>query len=107
MRFHLDEHVASAIADGLRRRGVDVTTTTDAQLLNAPDERHIAFAKAGRRVIVTNDSDFLRHAKADSEHFGIAYCPQGKRSIGEIIRYLTLMHDVINDDEMRGRIEYL
>ena len=33
IRFHLDEHVAHAIAEGLRRRGVDVTTTTDAGLL--------------------------------------------------------------------------
>jgi predicted nuclease of predicted toxin-antitoxin system len=77
MRFHLDEHVAHAIADGLRRRGIDVTTTTDAQLLNAPDESHIAFAKLDRRVIVTNDSDFLRNTSADLEHFGIAYCAQG------------------------------
>jgi hypothetical protein len=45
MRFHLDEHVAHAIAAGLRRRGIDVTTTTDAALLSAPDEDHIAFAK--------------------------------------------------------------
>jgi len=29
IRFHLDEHVAHAVADGLRRLGIDVTTTTD------------------------------------------------------------------------------
>lgn len=27
IRFHLDEHVAHAVADGLRRLGMDVTTT--------------------------------------------------------------------------------
>lgn len=107
MRFHLDEHVAHAIADGLRRRSIDVTTTTDAHLLNAPDADHIDFAKAGSRVVFTNDSDFLRHAAADPEHFGVAYCAQGKRSFGEIVRHLALMHDVMNHDEMRGRIEYL
>lgn len=107
MRFHLDEHIANAIADGLRRRGIDVTTTADARLLSAPDERHIAFAKAGGRVIVTNDIDFLRYAAVESEHFGIVYCPQGERTIGEVVRHLTLMHDVLTDDEMRGRIEYL
>jgi hypothetical protein len=32
MRFHLDEHIANAIADGLRRRRIDVTTTVDAAL---------------------------------------------------------------------------
>ena len=28
IRFHLDENVGNAIADGLRRRGIDVTTTS-------------------------------------------------------------------------------
>jgi predicted nuclease of predicted toxin-antitoxin system len=55
MRFHLDEHVAHAIAAGLGRRGIDVTTTTDASLLLAPDEDHLAFAKRDGRVVVTND----------------------------------------------------
>ena len=27
IRFHLDENVSSVIADGLRRRGIDVSTT--------------------------------------------------------------------------------
>jgi hypothetical protein len=27
IKFHLDEHVSGAIAAGLRRRGIDVTTT--------------------------------------------------------------------------------
>ena len=29
IRFHLDEPVNSTLADGLRRRGIGVTTTTD------------------------------------------------------------------------------
>jgi hypothetical protein len=107
MRFHLDEHVAHAIAAGLRRRGIDVTTTVDAALLSAPDELHIEFAKKGRRVVVTQDTDFLRSAASDPMHFGVAYYPQGKRSFGEVIRHLALMHDVMGEDEMRGRIEYL
>jgi hypothetical protein len=37
LRFHLDEHVAGAIAAGLRRRGIDVTTAADAGLLGAED----------------------------------------------------------------------
>ena len=107
MRFHLDEHVANAIAEGLRRRGIDVTTTSDAALLSAPDEDHIRYAKRERRIVVTQDADFLRNAASDPTHFGIAYYPQGKRSFGEIIRHLVLMHDVLSEDEMRGRIEYL
>ena len=107
MRYHLDEHVASAIAAGLRRRGIDVTTTTDAGLLSAPDEIHLAFAKQERRVIVTQDADYLCNAARDPTHFGVVYYPQGKRTFGEIIRHLALMHDVMAEDEMRGRVEYL
>jgi hypothetical protein len=107
MRFHLDEHVAHAIAAGLRRRGIDVTTTTDAVLLGAPDEDHISFAKRERRVVVTNDPDFLRSAAIDTTHFGIAFYPQGKRSFGDVIRHLSLMHYAMDEAQMRGRVEYL
>lgn len=37
IRLHLDEHVDHEIATGLRTRGIDVTTTTDAGLLGADD----------------------------------------------------------------------
>ena len=44
IRFHLDENCDGRIARGLRRRGVDVTTTTDARNRMSPDEAQIAFA---------------------------------------------------------------
>lgn len=57
IRFHLDEHVAHAIAAGLWRRGIDVTTTADANLLRADDGALVAFAIAQNRVIFTEDED--------------------------------------------------
>lgn len=107
MRFHLDGHVAHAIADGLRRRGIDVTTTVDADLLSASDEAHIAYAKYNGRVVVTQDTDFLRAAAVDPTHCGIVFYAQRHRSFGEVIRYLVLMHDVFLEKEMWGRVEYL
>ena len=53
IRFHLDEHVDPAIAAGLQRYGVDVTTTIAAALRTKDDEVHLAFANAEHRVIVT------------------------------------------------------
>ncbi len=38
--FYADEHGASAVVHGLRQRGVDVLTVTDARLLSATDEGH-------------------------------------------------------------------
>jgi uncharacterized protein with PIN domain len=107
MRFHLDEHVDPAVAYGLRLRGIDVTTTNDAGLLNASDERHLEFALREGRVIFTNDADFLRSSAAGSLHAGIAYCSRTARSIGYIVRHLCLMHDCLAEDDMRGKVEYL
>lgn len=107
MRFHLDEHIDPAIAHGLRLRGIDVTTTVDAHLLNAPDESHIEFARREGRVIFTNDSDFLQFAAINKDHAGFAYCARSARSIGFIVRHLCLMHDCMDLDEMRGKVEYL
>jgi predicted nuclease of predicted toxin-antitoxin system len=45
IRFHLDEHCPTALAEGLRRRGIDVTTTPEAGLMQATDEEQLAFAR--------------------------------------------------------------
>ncbi|MEY3866658.1 MAG: hypothetical protein ACRCT1_06330 [Microcoleaceae cyanobacterium] len=37
IRFHLDENVSNAIAEGLRRRGIDVTTTPEERLIGVSD----------------------------------------------------------------------
>jgi Domain of unknown function (DUF5615) len=37
IRFHLDEHINPAIANALRRRGIDVTTTADVGLQGTMD----------------------------------------------------------------------
>jgi hypothetical protein len=107
IRFHLDEHVDHDIARGLRNRGIDVTTSTDAGLLSASDEEHFAFALREGRVIFTSDPDFLVLDRRGAEHAGIAFCASGERSIGYIVRHLCLLHDCMTSEEMRGRVEYV
>jgi predicted nuclease of predicted toxin-antitoxin system len=107
IRFHLDEHCNPAIAAGMRRRGVDVTTTTEAGLLHASDQQHVAYALGQGRVIFTQDQDFLRIHAAGIPHAGIAYCHQQSHQIGEIIDDLTLLWEVLEPEEMRGRVEFL
>ncbi len=86
LRFHLDESVASAVAAGLRRRGIDVTTATDVGLRQADDEVHLQFAMRESRILVTHDADFLVLASRNTPHAGIAYCHLRSRTIGQIIR---------------------
>lgn len=107
MRFHLDENVDPAIADGLKRRGIDITTSNDAALLGASDDLQIAFAQKHQRVIVTHDRDLLRLAALGASHAGIAYCPPAGRTIGQIVRGLLLIHECLSESDMRGRVEYL
>lgn len=107
IRYHLDEHVEFAVAEGLRRRGINLTTTAEAGLLGADDLDHIAFAVAGGRVIFSNDSDFLRLHDQAVEHPGIVYCHQQSRSVGEMIRGLELIWEILEPEEMRNRLEFI
>lgn len=107
VRFHLDEHISLALAAGLRRRGVDVTCAGDAGLTSVADEEQLSFASKSGRVFVTQDADFLRFHRAAVRHAGIAYCHQGSLTIGEMLRRLVLVYDLMTAEEMVGRVEYL
>jgi len=107
IRFHLDEHIDSAIADGHRRRGIDVTTSAEAGLRAAQDEGHIAFALAETRVIVTKDDDFLSYAGKGAQHAGIVYTKQGRRTVGELLDWLIIIHGCLTPEEMQNHIEYI
>ncbi len=107
IRFHLDEHVDPDIARALRRHGIDVTTTLEAGLRTASDEGQLAFICRENRVLVTHDADFLRFASHSNDHPGIAYCHKTTRSVGEIIRRLILIYEILTPNEMIGRVEFL
>ena len=107
IRFHLDERVDPDIASALRRYGIDVTTTVEAGLRTLDDNAQLEYSRAERRVVVTHDTDFLRIADRSNDHQGIAYCHQTARSIGEIIRALILIYEVLTPEEMAGHVEFL
>lgn len=107
IRFHLDEHVAGAVADGLRRLGIEATTTADASLLGAGDPEQIAYGHVHDRVIFTQDEDFLVWAAAGKPHAGVVYCHQETRTIGQIIRALELIWEVYEPAEMKDRVEFI
>ena len=88
LRYHLDENVPNAIANGLRLRGLDVTTSKDAGLLAATDDEQIEWAKQQHRAIFTTDDDFLRLASAGTEHAGIV-CPLKTRFTGVLTSHFA------------------
>lgn len=107
IRFHLDENISQAITNGLRRRGIDVTTTPEESLIGKSDEEQLAFAVSQKRVIFTQDTDFLRLHQQSVSHYGIVYCQQRSKSIGEIVQGLVLIWQVLDVDEMMNHLEYL
>ena len=106
IKFYMDEHVPRAVAEGLRRRGVDVLRAQEAGMLEADDERHLAFALSQGRVIFTQDADFLRLHAAGLPHAGIVYAPQ-QTSIGAVVRGLMLISDILSSGDMAGHVEFL
>lgn len=105
--FHLDENCSHAIAAGLRRRGIDVTTTPEVGLLGATDEDQLRFCLAQGRVIFSYDEDLLRLAASGVEHSGVVYCQQRKRSIGDIVRGLVLVWERLDPPDLAGQVRFL
>ncbi len=87
IQFHLDENVDPAIADGLRRRGISVTTTRDAGLVGARDGRkskthnfHQGFSLARRPGRLNNSSegfDAVRKGVPTAGGAGCFWAPSG------------------------------
>lgn len=107
MKFYPDENVDPAVATGLRRRGIDAITTQDADLRGVDDDHQIEFALSASRVIVTHEVDLLRIHSRGVPHSGVAFIGANRKSLGEIVRMLVLLHEVVPADAMRNRVEYL
>ena len=110
IRYHLDEHVATLVAEGLRRRGIDVTTSADAGLQGADDRTQLAFAVSQGRVLVTQDADFLRMAHEGAPHAGIVFIVQRMHHAlthGEVLRALVVLGQHLDAEEMRDHVEYI
>jgi predicted nuclease of predicted toxin-antitoxin system len=67
----------------------------------------LEFVRREERVIMTHDADFLHIASTTDDHPGGVYCGKSARLVGEIIRGLILMYEVLTLEEMRGQVEYL
>jgi predicted nuclease of predicted toxin-antitoxin system len=107
IRFHLDENVDPDIARALRRHGIDVTTSVEVGLRTKDDAAQWAFVYEEGRALVTHDADFLRFTSRDPKHPGIAYCHKASHSIGNVIRSLILIYEVLLPEEIVGRVEFL
>ncbi len=106
IKFYADVHIAEAVAKALRREGVDFVRAIEAGPQNAADETHLSAACRERRVLVTQDVDFIALHQRGTGHWGIAYFPQGA-GIGYMVSQLLLLFGVCGAEDMQNRLEFL
>lgn len=110
LRLYADECVDRRIVAGLRRRGVDVETAADAELLGAPDEQHLAHATGVARVVVSADRDFLalveERRRAGGEFAGLILVV-APTAVGPVVQAIELIVSILEPDEMANWIEWV
>ena len=109
--FYMDEHILSAITQGLRKRGVDVLTTQDDGRTGTKDSALLDRATQLRRVLFTNDTDFLREGarrQQSGEPFaGVVYARAIRVTIKQCIDNLELLAGACEPDELANRVQHL
>jgi predicted nuclease of predicted toxin-antitoxin system len=111
IRIYTDESTSVAIAEGLKRRGVDAFSARDAGNLGLTDEEQLIYARQEKVTIFTHDTDFLQIAARwldeGRTHQGIIYCHQKRYSVGECVRKLRMLTAVLSSEDMVNHIEFL
>lgn len=113
LRLYADEDASEhAVIQGLRARGVDITTTAEAARLGTTDEEQLAFAVQQSRAVFTfNVGDFARlhglYLQRGDDHCGIVVIPDQRYAIGEKIRRVAGLVASVSAEEMMNRMEYL
>jgi hypothetical protein len=107
---YADENVKFGIVEGLRRQGMDVVTAYESGQQSADDEDLLTVAASQRRLMLTNDTDFLRlHAEwiqNGRDHSGIVFWAQ-KMSIGVAIRRILKYALQTAPEDAANRVHFL
>jgi uncharacterized protein DUF5615 len=113
VRLFVDEDaMADALMSGLRARGVNLLTASEAGTRKIEDDQQLEFASAQGRVLYTfNISDFYQLHTAwaiqGKNHAGIIFAPQQRYSIGEQMRRLLKLIRLRSAEEMINNVEFL
>lgn len=111
LKGYADHHVVFAIVQALRTRGMDVVTAAERGQQEADDPELLTDALANRRVMLTNDTDFLalvaELARRGDVFAPIFFWPQQQRGIGEIMRKVIREATLHSYDEACSRVFFL
>lgn len=96
-----------AVATQLRRRNIPVVTARDLEALGESDINHLQRAVTMGAVFCTHDADFVEMAAQGMPHAGIVFGQQHKHGIGDWVRFLELIHAVLEPEDLINQVEYL
>ncbi len=109
--LYMDHCVHAAIADGLRRRGVDVLTANEDGTATWDDNQLLDRATILNRTLFSQDEDLLSIAyqwlQAGRDFAGLVYAHQLNITIGQAVADLELIAKAMDSDDMRNRIEFI
>jgi hypothetical protein len=105
--FYLDVHVPQAIADQLRRRGVDVTTAIEDGNASLPDDQLLERARILKRVLFTQDIRFRALAEdwqlQGRPFAGLPFGHQLGATLGRYVGDLYLIAQASEPEEWEGQ----
>jgi hypothetical protein len=109
--LYLDVHVPQAVADQLRRRGINALTAPEDGRERTPDDILLLRSLELGRVIVTFDVRFKAMAeewiREGREFAGLAYAHPLRISIGQLVTDLEMIAVATDPADWRCKVEYL
>jgi hypothetical protein len=111
LRYYMDVHVPSVIAEGLRRRGIDVLTSQEDGTREADDESLLQRATDLRRILFSQDADLLRIANEwqtrGRSFAGVIFAHQQRTGVGPLVNDLELIGQCCKASEVADRVIFL
>lgn len=111
LALFMDVHVQWAITESLRNRGVDVLTAQDEDAESWPDEELLERAVELKRILFTQDRDFLRIAaewqRTGRSFPGIVFGAQTAVSVGVAVECLELIAVAGRAEEFANLVQYI
>jgi predicted nuclease of predicted toxin-antitoxin system len=106
----MDEHVRRSITIGLRLRGVDVLTTQEDNRTATPDLLLLDRALELKRVMFSQDQDFLieahRRQSTGIPFAGVIFARQ-LVAVGDCVRDLEIIAKASDPEDLANRVEYI
>lgn len=106
MKFLLDEHLDTAVAESLRHAGVDAVSIQDVGIRSWSDEQILVYAKDNGRVVVTADEDFLILNAENMEHAGIAFLTK-RLSVGALKEEIEKVSILFEPEHLKNRVIFI